>query len=238
MSRHFYTDADVERWENVEKNSLQIHNDKLATDLPQRLVDHHLSGLSATFWSRAMICIAKGEFGKAIEALRTSTEYRCKVYERFEKGDGTWPPDAGDFQTLLVALVSRDEASIARFVSLYRYDKGTPGSVFLGRAVKLLVMNEIDAARESLGQKKPRFEPQFVGYAECFEAMANKDEHGFVAALTLASKKWAKVVSIRDRGLPYSVCFIQGAGLVRLAEKVLGKPISVSNEHIPPQLFR
>lgn len=39
---------------------------------------------------------AKSEFGKALDSFRKSIENTSKVYERYEKREGTWLPDAGD----------------------------------------------------------------------------------------------------------------------------------------------
>jgi hypothetical protein len=233
----FYSDEDVARWEKSYQQSIGLHLQKLATDLPEQKIDFHMGMLALSYETQGMIDIAKGRFQAAIGAFRSSVEVRCKQYERYEAGKGD-ALEAGTYQSLLIGLVTNDGELVSRLANHYRAENGTADSVFLGRAVRPIVMNDIDAARASLSQKRPRFEAQFVGYAECLEAIVNKDERGFVAGLDLASKSWLKVVSRRDQGLPYSVCFIQGVGLVRLAEKVLGRPISVANEHIPPQLLR
>jgi hypothetical protein len=234
---HFYSNDDVVRWDKSYRPAIDLHREKLTTDLPQPKVDFHLSNLSGSHYMQGMTFIAQGNFDAAVQAFRASADARCKMYERFEKGQGR-SLEAGHFQSVLVALVTKDQALISRFVSHYRADEGTPDSIFLGRAVKLLTMGDIDGAKTTLAQRKPCFEPQFVGYAECLEAIANKDQQRFVSALSVASENWAKWASKRVKGLPDSVCFIQGIGLVRLAERVLGNPIPIANEHMPQELLQ
>lgn len=232
----FYSNEDVARWDKSYGQSVDLHLEKLSADLPQEKVDFHLSNLSGSYYMQGMTLIAKSEFRKAIEAFRASAQTKFKMYERFENGQGR-SLEAGNFQSLLVAFVTRDEALVSQLVGKYRAEDGTPGSIFLGRALKLIAMSDLDGAKIALREKKPRFEPQFIGYTDCLEAIANKDEHRFLTALKLASDSWAKWAVKRVNGLPDSVCFIQGVGLVRLAERVMGKRISVVDENIPLQLL-
>lgn len=236
--KKFYSPEDVARWEEAKGGSVALHLEKLSDPslVPQKQ-DFHLGMLSLSYQSKGMTFVALERFEEAKQSFRGSIETLCKMYERFEKGQGR-SLEAGHFQSVLVAFVTKDQPLISRLAAHYRADDGTPDSVYLGRVVKLLAMGDIDAAKTALAQKKPRFEPQFVGYADCLEAIANKDQQRFVTALNGASESWSKWASKRVKGLPDSVCFIQGIGLVRLAERVLGNPIPISNEHMPQELLR
>jgi hypothetical protein len=233
----FFSEEDVARWQKVDARSISVHREKLATALPDRLVDFHLGGLAGSYYMQGMAFIAQGDFEAAIQSFRDSVETRCKMYERFEMGQGRYL-EAGHFQTVLVSFVTHDESLVSRLVDHYRADEGTPDSMYLGRVLKQLASGDIDGAKAALAERRPQFEPQFVGYAECLEAIVSKDEQQFLSALRSASESWAKWASKRVKGLPDSVCFIQGVGLVRLAEKVLGKPIPVEDENMPEDLLR
>jgi len=65
---------------------------------------------------------------------------------------------------------------------------------------------------------------------ERLEALSQRDEKGFLAALQFASQNWAKWVSKYAK--EESVCFVDGVGLVRLAYRVLGHPFAVVDENI------
>jgi hypothetical protein len=232
----FYSNDDVVRWQKAYVQSIGIHLEELATDLSQQKIDHHLSGLAGSYYMQGMTFIAQGAFDEAIQAFRASADARCKMYERFERGQG-WSLEAGHFQSVLVTFVTKDQALISRLVNHYRVSEGTPDSIYLGRAVKLLAAGDIDAAKNALARRKPHFEPQFAGYPDCLEAIVNKDPARLVTALNAASQCWAKCASKTVKGLPDSVCFIQGVGLILLAEKVIGQRIPISNEYIPRQLL-
>ena len=233
----YYTDDDVARWEKAYENSINLHLAKLSTDLTPDAIDHHLGMLTLGYQTQAKILIARNRFAEAIDWLRKGIEARCMMYERFERGEGR-ALEAGYYQDILVALVTRDEELISRLVRHYRADSGTPDSVFLGRAVKCLANGDLVGAKEALGRKQPRFEGQFKGYAECLEAIADKDPCRFAEAFEIATKSWTRFAARTVRGLPLAVCFIQGVGLIRLAERVIGERIEISNEHIPSQLLQ
>lgn len=233
----FYSEEDVARWQIAYAKSIGIHQEKLTTDFSQPAIDFHLGGLAGSYYMQGMTFIAQGAFESSLQAFKASAEARCKMYERFENGKGR-SLEAGHFQSVLVAFVTKDEALVSRLVGLYRADEGTPDSIFLGNALKLVATGDIDGAKTALAQRKPRFEPQFVGYADCLEAIANKDQPRFVSAASVACESWAKWAAKRVKGLPDSVCFIQGVGLVRLAERVLGNPIPVISDGMPQELLR
>jgi hypothetical protein len=238
--KKYYSPDDVVRWQASIEESVALHLKKLSEPglLAQR-GDFDLSMLSLTYCDFGMMCIAQGEFQDASKMFSESVRTRCKMFELIEEGlCPTRPIEAGDFPWLLIAFVTKDEDLIARVTDLYKPDKGIPSSIYLGRVLKLLAKNDTSGAKAALAQKVPRFETEVVGYADCLEAIADKDEQRFALGLKVASESWRKCAARRDKGLPFSVCFIQGVGLVRLAERVLGRRVSVDNEYIPSQLLQ
>ena len=65
----FYTDEDLARWEKSYHQSVNLHLEKLATDLPQQKVDFHLGMLAISYENRGMVCISKGNFQEAAEGV-------------------------------------------------------------------------------------------------------------------------------------------------------------------------
>jgi hypothetical protein len=235
--KKYYSPEDVVRWQQSFDKSVRIHLEKLSDlELSPDGYDFHLSLLSLAYHELGMTRIAQGGFEEARKMFHESVQARCKMFERAEKGVGR-SIDAIYFQSLLIAFVTKEEDLVARIVDLYKPVEGIADAIYLGRAVKLLAKNDTIAAKSALAQKKPRFVTQFPGYAECLEGIADKDEQRFALGLNVASESWRKCAARRDKGLPFSVCFIQGVGLVRLAEWVLGKRISVVNEYIPAELL-
>lgn len=236
--KFFYTRDDVARWDAAKGGSVALHIEKLSDPaLTPQNRDFHLGMLAMSYQTKGMILIAQERFDEARQTFRDSIETLCKMYERFEMGQGR-SLEAGHFQSVLLAFVTNEPLLIARIVAHYRTDEGTPDSIFLGRAVKLLATGTINAAKEALAQQQPRFQPQFVGYSDCLAAIANKDQDRFEAALIVASESWSRWASKKVKGLPDSVCFVQGIGLVRLAERILGRALSIANEYMPLALLR
>jgi hypothetical protein len=231
-----HSDKDVARWEKAYENAIAIHLDKLRTESSQANVDFHMGGLAGSYYMYGMTLIAGAQFGAAIDAFRSSTELWCKMYERYENGHGR-PLEAGHFQSVLVAYVTGDDVLISRLVAHYRAEDGTPDSIFIGTALKLIATGDCTSAKTALTLPKPHFEPQFRGYPDCLDAIAHNNEEQFISALGTASEFWAKWASNQARGLPHSVCFIHGVGFIRLAETIFNKSISVTNEHIPQGLL-
>lgn len=231
-----YADDDMARWEHSYKDSVAIHLDKLANSATEAEIDFRLGMLAVSRYTLGMISVAKGDFLGATARFRSAVETRCGQYERFEQGVGR-ELDAGHFQTLLLALVTRDDTLVSRFRAHYRAENGTKCSIFLGRAVKRLAANDREGARLELDRRKPPIDPQFLGYCECLEAIAAGNEGQFTDAIVRAGNHWQTWAAKTVRGLPDAVCFIQGVGLVRLAEKVLRRPVPVTHEHLPHELL-
>ena len=234
----FYTEKDVERWEEAYRRTGRLHQDKLAANPPPAEVDFRLGMLSGESRYLGMICIAKRHFSEALVCFRQSIEWRLKMYERWASGLGR-AMEAGHFQDLLVAYVTNDDELISRYAKHYRAGEGTDDSVYLGRVVKCIALKDLEGARNGLLEKKPRrFETQFSGYPDCLQAIVEKDQARFVEAIAFAATKWSRWSCQVVKGLPDSVCFLQGVGLVRMGEKTLGTHIPVKNEYLPPELLQ
>jgi len=233
-----YSPEDVARWEGTFPNSLAIHTEKLKRD--DASPDHrrfHLGMLSLTYRDMATTAIARGAFADAIRLLRLGVDTVCRLHELFEQGFPGEGADAGHFQSVLLAFATRDTELSKKMVSHYRFDKGIKASVFLGKIIKSIAHGDHAAAQDTLSKPWPKVEAMFRGYPECLQAIANKDEPAFRQAIPSTSKNWAKWAARVEKGLPGAVCFIQGIGLVRLAEHAMGRHIPISDDNMPPELL-
>jgi len=238
QTNKFYTADDVARWESVDKESIDLQLSKLALETRPPLREQRLGMLSVVYAHLGMTCIAKADFRGAIRSFEESVATRCRTFEMIGEGlASSTNVDAGHFQSLLIAFVTRNEPLIQRLALPYCADTGTRGSKYLGAAIKALINGDLDAARTALTQKRPSFEMQFKSYPACLEAIVDQDPIRIVEAVHSASRDWAKWVARGLRGLPDSVCFIQGVGLIRLGERVLGRSIPIINQYLPKELL-
>ncbi len=234
----YYSHEDLTRWEKAYGSSVTLHLEKLSTHgLNAQKQDFHLGMLQLSYETEGLIHIAKNRYEAAIKSFKDSKETLCKMYERYENGLGR-PLEAGHFQSVLIGFVTSYKALIAKLANHYSANEGTKDSCYLGRALKLITAGNLDDAKAALAEKKPRFETEFIGFDDCFAAIVNRDEQQLLSAIKIATKSWEKCASNRDRGLPFSVCFIKGIGIIRLAEHVLGKQVLIDNQYMPHELLR
>jgi hypothetical protein len=193
----------------------------------------------------ALAAIAQGRLTDARDHLMKSAALRAEVFIRFARGEpiNIERVNAGHFQSLLDALASGDWAAAERFCAVFpaefaKESRSIPSSLYIARPLKALVEGRLEDARRMLAQKQPSIDPMARGYPECLRAIAAKDLAGFVEALRAASGYWRKWAARAERGLPDSVCFLHGAGLVALAERVMGQRLDEPVDDVPVELLR
>jgi hypothetical protein len=233
----FYSEEDVIRWEKTAFESIRTQTEALRkTGIPYEFRWQRLGSVAGAYKRLAMVAIARRKFSDAMGFFRKAMEMEFERYE-MELAHGK-AVDAGEFQTVLLAYATTDQLLISKMLGYYTWDKGVPESVYLGKIIKSLAIGDITTAQETLKLKKPRIEKMFSDYPACLQAMADKDQDSFQTSIAAAATTWAKRASRYEKGLSDSVCFIQGVGLVRLAEQVIGTRIGICNEHIPAELLR
>jgi len=242
-----YTQEDVDRWREDHEQWLPVLLDRLRNDPDHRAIRRGggYAALGYKAWGRSLYCIAEGSFAKALGWLWVCADVRARLYEAFSAGSHVSPEylGAGNWQALLHAHASTDGALTARFCRLYDLElaarpeaRSTRDSMYHGRLLKALTEGRVDDARGVLGERRPKVEAMFRGYVECMEAVAADDDHAFREAISAASTAWEKYASRFWRGLPDAVCFLNGVGLIRLAEHVWGRGIIIEDPSIPGEL--
>ncbi len=243
-----YTMDDVERWESVDDEFFPPLIKKLRGDPNHQAISqgHGLCSYQLKRRAMAMSAIARGKYTLALGYLAVGCEAVCLMYERYEAGEDISPEflSAGTWMELLLAHASRDKAVVERLCRLYDekyFDDPATRSVeeskYIGRIIKALTEGRVDDARQTLGEPSPKIERMFRGYLECLTAIANGDQEGLEEALGFAADAWEKYSRRVWPGLPQSVCFIHGVGLIRLAEHVWGRPVVPEIDHIPMGLL-
>jgi hypothetical protein len=236
LTRKFYTDDDVLRWEQRASETIPFQVEALRKPgIDSNIRWQRFGHLSGAYDTLAMIAIAKKRFDEARDNLRKSIEFDFEQYEICRaKGEAT---SAGHFQEILLAYVTKDQPLISKMLNYYTWVDGIPESVYLGKVIKSLGVGDLSIAQLTLDQKRPRMEKMFDAYPDCLQAMVHKDAGALQTAISVGSKNWARRAARFEKGLPYAVCFIQGAGLVRLAEHVMGAKLSITDENIPAELL-
>jgi hypothetical protein len=233
--RTYYTSEDVLRWEKSALEGIPLHLGKLKGSEPLHIRSQRFGGLAGEYDTLAMIAIARKQFANAIELLRKSIEMHFEQFE-IDKARGR-PIDAGHFQEVLLSFLTKDQPLISKMLNYYTWEDGIPESVYLGKVIKSLAVGDFSYAQLTLDQKRPRIEKMFDAYPDCLQAMVHKDAGALQTAKLVGSKNWARRAARFEKGLPYAVCFLQGAGLVRLAEHVMGAKLSITDENIPAELL-
>jgi hypothetical protein len=236
MPAPFFTDEHVATWEQRALGTIQFQFDALRKPgLTLELRWQRFGHIAGAYESLAMVAIARKTFGEVRGFLCKSMEMH---FEQFEIQRAQEEPiSAGYFQLVLLAYVTMDPAVIHKMLNYYHWDDGVPESVFLGKIIKSLAVGDTATAQVTLSQKRPRIEKMFSAYPDCLHAIANKDQAGLCDAIAIACKTWARRAARYEKGGPHAVCFLQGIGLVRLAEQVIGGKVSIAEEHIPPELL-
>lgn len=232
----FYTTEDVLRWEENALKNIPFQTKALRE--PGISLDkqwQRYGFLSGSYYSLTMIAISRKQFDRAREFLRQSVEMDFQQFEVELALES--PMDAGNFQAVLLAYVVNEPWIISKVLNYYRWEKGVPESVFIGKIIKSLALGDLKTAEATLAQKRPRIEKMFEAYPDCLRAMLEKNPVALQVSINLGSKTWARRAARFEKGLPDAVCFLQGAGLVRMAQHVMGGRVAITDENIPAELI-
>jgi len=232
----FYTQDDVVRWEAANSRAIALREGFLANP-PARLdIDTQYASLGQAYSAMGLTAIAQSKYQVAFSYFAKSTASTLHRIERMSAHSATGL-EAGHFQSLLLSLVTKDEYLISELAHRYLLVEGPSDSIYLGRVVKALALRDNVTAQLALSVSPPRIDSQFRGFVEVLKSIAHSNNSSFTTAMNAATIHWATWTSKKAVGLPQSVCFILGVGLVRLAERVFNSSLDFSTEHVPATLL-
>ncbi len=238
-----YSPADVERWvaQNAKKRLLLER--RLGTDWSGVTDAQGLSMLSLTREDEGYTAIALGQQEEAIRYFREAVLVEIKILNMARMGvtGATGYLVTGCFQILLNALAIGDDSLTAQFVAVFEVDgiaaqASPPDSTYIACVLKALAQGKQEDAKHLLATPPPDVDPQFAGYVECLQVIAEDRFNEFEGELRRAAQAWERFVRKDSPGQPQSACFMGGLGLLRLAEKVWQRQLEVKVEHLPQLL--
>ncbi|MGV3605426.1 MAG: hypothetical protein ACO1RA_03390 [Planctomycetaceae bacterium] len=238
-----YSAADVERWVTQNAKKRQILERRLGTNWRDATDVQGLSMLSLSLEDEGYTAIALGKRDEAIRNFREAVLVEIKILKMARMGvtGATGYLVTGCFQILLNALAIGDDSLTAQFVGVFEVDgiaaqASPPDSTYIARVLKALAQGKQEDAKHVLATPPPDVDPQFSGYVECLQAIAEKRFNEFEEELCRAARAWERFVRKDSPGHPLSVCFMGGLGLLRLAEKVWQRQLEVKVEQLPQLL--
>ena len=240
--KSLYAPEDVARWDEVFLELLGMEVARLRGEPGYPKIEWaQVYGFMGEAQFQALTEVAKGNCPRALGWLVISVELACRMHEDCYSGRGGMNEvmlTAGYWRELLYAHASTSKEMVERFCRLYNPNvHGTRDSIYHGRILKALTDKRIQDALAILSEKRPSVERMFQGYIECFEAIARQDEAGFRQAIATASGLWEKYAWRMEKGLPPAVCFLDGAGIIRVAEHVWGRRVAIEDPNIPAGLL-
>jgi hypothetical protein len=190
--------------------------------------------------------IALQEYEKAIGTLHTRAHVSAWLYEKYLLGRDINPQNvsAGDWQSLLVSLLTEDEPLISNFShnffqivsktdSIYGHTKD---SRFIGRYLSALIENNLQEIEALHREKRPSIDRRFFGTYEILDAISHKDFNNFVTSLIQGGEYWEKYMK-RYKTEDDAICYLYGACFVKLAERNFKKKINIEIPQFPKQLL-
>lgn len=236
-----FTSDDVARWRNAYADDPSFSITKIREgnlDEGRELVD-----LSRAHEYLALIKIAGGEFSAALGEFGAASDAWAALFERAELAQDIDPSltkaippgvflfaNAGPDRSL--NRLVRATATVAE-----QTDHTRSPSHYLGVVVRALSMGEIDRAGVLL-ESSPEMPKHNEGFLRALQAIVAGDEEAFKTALDVEVAFWQRTIT-RERlqHFPDAVCFAQGIGWLKLAERVWKRSLDLVIDNIPAELL-
>ncbi len=191
--------------------------------------------LALTLVDSAFAKFAIGECDNAANLLQSAVRFKLRIFELHSTGNEAAKGyiRAGEFQTILLAFASGDIDLARQFASIlpadgFAVENSPADSSFIYLSLKALALSDFDEAASLLSRPKPeKVDPQFVGYIECLEAIAEKNASKVQVAIQNAESHWYAFMNKKFRGHPQAACFVAGLGFQRIAETTLKTKLDI-----------
>lgn len=235
IMQKLFSDRNVEQWETTGVRKLEILGRRLGENPAQSEDAQGLNLLALSLIDLAFAKIAIGERDNALSLLQSVVQFKIRIFELYSSGSDAAKGyiRAGEFQTLLLAFASGNVDLARRFANILPTDgiavEHSPAdSNFIYLPLKALALNDFDEAASLLSRPAPeKVDPQFLGYIECLEAIAERHVLKVQQTIKNAELLWYEFMKKKFRGHPQAVCFVAGIGFQRLAETVLKTKLDI-----------
>jgi hypothetical protein len=210
--------------------------------------------LSSSLLDKALVLIARTNYSDALESIDASIRIRIWLYQKHSVGFNIAKDvlGASNWIYLLWSFLLRNDSLSQTFDKYYREyaiknDTGyqnTFKNTSLGMGISSIFNQDYDKAIEFLQalplNKNEGFKGlsgRYKGLPECVYALAQQNIELFEKNMQTANKEWVKYIKKHEKGCLFSFCFIFGASLICLAEKVFGYVPFFDNLYIPRELL-
>jgi hypothetical protein len=227
-----FSEKDVRRWASTCSEDIEILERRLGRDSNDV---QGLNMLALTLVDSAFAKFAIGECDNAANLLQSAVRFKLRIFELHSTGNEAAKGyiRAGEFQTILLAFASGDIDLARQFASIlpadgFAVENSPADSSFIYLSLKALALSDFDEAASLLSRPKPeKVDPQFVGYIECLEAIAEKNASKVQVAIQNAESHWYAFMNKKFRGHPQAACFVAGLGFQRIAETTLKTKLDI-----------
>jgi hypothetical protein len=190
--------------------------------------------------------IALSNYSSAIGSLVPMVRARNWLYEKDECG---WNISqdllaAGNWQEVLLSLLTNDEQLIQRFCQNYmkivvktdRKYQHVEHSRYIGRFLSFLLTDEKQELSKLENEKKPPLDKRFGGTYEILESICHQNKKGFIISLQNGGMLWEKYFK-RNQDESDSICYLYGACFLKLAERIFNEKLYIDIPQFPKQLL-
>jgi hypothetical protein len=251
-----FSKEDIDRCEKMENTDIEkcyYHISKSSQENSWNGGNVHCY-LSSSLLDKALALIARTNYSDALELIEASIRIRIWLYQKHSVGFNIYKDilGASNWIYLLWSFLLRNDRLSQTFDQYYREyatknDTGyqnTFKNTSLGMGISSIFNQDYDKAIEFLQalplNKDEGFKGLFgryKGLPECVYALAQQNIELFEKNIRTANKEWVKYVKKHEKGGSFSFCFIFGASLICLAEKVFGYIPCFDNLYIPKELL-
>lgn len=211
-----------------------------------RAMGNPYMGLAGDLQRIGELLTALGEYERAKGAFHSMALVKTWIYRKYRQGVKVNHQilSAGDWQKLLVSLITRNEALVKDFSDNFKYALQqpelkrwhVPESLFIGKCLVALIEKNIDEAKCVLSERRPNLERMFKGTYEILDAIVLGDQDEIGETIKNGGVYLEKYLKRYKTYYEHSF-YLFGAGFICLVEYLWGKKINIEIPMVPPGLL-
>lgn len=214
--------TDLERWRAATEKSFPMYIADISSGRHQK--GRRYFQLESEFRMKAVLHWCAGSLEETLRALRQSAlvfQALARKYREDVDIDSGYADTFVSYQPMVNALLANDHSTATRLATLYGNrepdEQDPPYHVHTGRAIKLAVLGRKDESRSEIEKLKPKDVFKNVKQlSRLCRAVILDDQNEVQAALPEALEEFARACRGELKGLPDSVLFLEGLGLLKL----------------------